>query len=302
MAVRRRGRRRAGVSAVAVGTAGAVGVVLVTATGCSGRGAAAAEEKVPRDPLRAVREAPDVLARSGTSSTVTAMEMTSGGTRVTIDGTGAFDYAKRAGRLKILLPEGASGAAVGQRRPITELITPDAVYMKNRGAGVPSDKWVRVETASLSDGNLVTSGATDPVSAAELLRGARQVSYEGERTLDGETVSHYEGTLDLRAAAKAASPHSRRQLEAAAKGFSTKAVPFEADIDERGRLRKVRHEFTVVNGEHDRHDAHDEHDEGGEGASGVAVSSTVRLRDFGTPVRIGMPESRDIYAGTIASP
>ena len=66
--------------------------------------------------------------------------------------------------------------------------------MKNRGAGVPADKWVRVDTADLSDGNLVTGGATDPYAAAALLRGTRTATYVGRTELAGTHVRHYRGT------------------------------------------------------------------------------------------------------------
>ncbi len=158
--------------------------------------------------------------------------------------------------------------------------------MKNRGAGVPADKWVRVDTASLSDGNLVTGGATDPLAAAELLRGAREVTYQGEERLDGVMVRHYRGTTDIGTAAGAASPRTRPALVAAEQGFTTDAVPFDAYLDEDGRLRKVRQWFRFANG----------------APEGASVTSTTELSDFGTKVAVQLPDEHDIYAGKIASP
>ncbi|WP_030204255.1 hypothetical protein [Streptomyces sp. NRRL S-87] len=257
------------------GALAAAAVVIGAASGCGG----AAEERAP-DGSAAVRAAADVLARSGSARARTAMEMATGGTRVTIRGEGGVDFRNRMGQLVVMLPDDAAGKA--EHRPITELLTPGALYMKNRGAGVPADKWVRVDTTSLSDGNLVTGGATDPVAAAELLRGARDVSYVGETELAGTKVRHYRGTTDIARAARAASPHARGALEAAAKGFSKDVVPFDAYLDEAGRLRKVRHRFSYEN-------------------NGVIdVSSTTLLYGFGTPVTVQLPASRDIFAGKIA--
>lgn len=59
-------------------------------------------------------------------------------------------------------------------------------------------------------------------------------------------------------------------------------MPFDAYLDDEGRLRKVRHRFTFTNG-------------GGT----VAVTSTTLLYDFGTPVSVRLPDERDIYAGRI---
>ncbi|MEE1813976.1 hypothetical protein PUR59_02950 [Streptomyces sp. SP18ES09] len=262
------------VTAVLVGSL----VGTVTVTGCAAPDdpkAAAAT-----DPALAVRDAADVLARAGTSKTGTSMEMASGGTRVTIRGEGSYDFRRRTGRLQVLLPRDPAGTS--EHRPITELLTPGALYMKNRGAGVPADKWVRVDTTTLDDGNLVTGGATDPAAAAELLRGAREVVYVGEVELAGVKVSHYRGVADIARAARAASPQLRGALTAAAKGFADDTVPFDAYLDGEGRLRKVRHQFSFSN----------------QGRT-VAVASTTLLYGFGVPVEVVLPDRRDIYAGKI---
>ncbi|WP_031009638.1 hypothetical protein [Streptomyces sp. NRRL F-5727] len=251
-------------------------LVAAAVTGC----AAPQDPERPPDPAGAVRGAADALVRAGTSKASTAMEMAAGGTRVTIRGEGGYDFRTRTGRLQVVLPKDAAGTSA--HRPITELLTPGALYMKNRGAGVPADKWVRVDTTTLDDGNLVTGGATDPGAAAELLRGARDVTYVGETELAGVRVRHYRGVADIGAAAKLAAPQLRGALAAAAKGFTTDAVPFDAYLDGAGRLRKVRHQFSFSN----------------QGRT-VAVASTTLLYGFGTRVTVSLPDGRDIYAGKV---
>lgn len=210
------------------------------------------------------------------------MEMAAGGTRVTIRGEGGYDFRRRTGRLQVVLPKDAAGTS--EHRPITELLTPGALYMKNRGAGVPADKWVRVDITTLDDGNLVTGGATDPAAAAELLRGARKVTYLGEVDLAGVKVGHYRGVADIAHAARVASPQLRGALAAAAKGFAKDTVPFDAYLDGEGRLRKVRHQFSFSN----------------KGRT-VAVASTTLLYGFGASVEVTLPDRRDIYAGKITT-
>lgn len=281
MVVQQHGRRG---GAVAFVVAAGLTVGAAATTGCSEMGAMAADERSAADGLALVRRAADVLVRSGSSMARTSMETANGGTRVTIRGTGRFDYGEGLGRLRVVLPEDAAGSE--EHRPVTELLAPGELYMKDRGAGVPADKWVRIDTTGLADGNLVTGGATDPLSAAELLRGARKVTYVGEARAeeDGAAVRHYRGTVDIRKAAAEAS-HARGALAAAAKGFSTNAVPFDVFLDEQGRLRKVRHRFTFSNAP--------------QGADGVQVVSTTVLYAFGVRVDVELPPEREIYAGTI---
>ncbi|MER7200555.1 hypothetical protein CG723_24245 [Streptomyces sp. CB01635] len=286
-----------GRAARAVAAAAAVGVMGLT-TGCSA--AAEADNESPADSAAAVHDAADRLVREGSSKARTSMEMASGGTRVTIRGEGVYDYRARVGQLKVVLPQDPSGAE--EHRPITELLAPGALYMKNRGAGVPADKWVRVETASMADGNLVTGGATDPLAAAELLRGARKVTYVGESELAGTVVRHYRGTVDMAAAAHAASPASRQSLTAAAKGFAKDQVPFDVYLDDEGRIRKVRHRFSFVNTTKVTTAVKGNGKGKGQGGKRdvVDVASTTLLYGFGVTANIELPDTKDIFAGKIA--
>ncbi|MEW2158742.1 hypothetical protein AB0950_26210 [Streptomyces sp. NPDC007189] len=276
----RRQHRSAGSTVLAVGIMLGLGA---GATGCSGSGAAAEDVKGGGDPVAVLRRAADTLRGAGSSQATTSMEMATGGTRVTIRGQGVYDYRHRLGRLTVVLPEDPAGAS--EHQPITELLAPGALFMKNRGAGVPADKWVRVDIATLSDGNLVTGGATDPYAAAEVLRGTRTAAYVGRTEVGGTPVLHYRGTADLRGAARLASTGNRGPLAAAAKGFATTEVPFDAYLDDQGRIRKLRQRFSFVNGRQ---------------KNPVAVASTTLLYDFGAPADVRLPRSADIYAGRIA--
>ncbi|KOG91846.1 hypothetical protein [Streptomyces varsoviensis] len=300
MVVQERGR---GGAVVATAVAGGIAAGLLTTAGCSagvaagdhGKAAAvrAADGLGPGEALAAVRHAADVLAEAGGARVRTYLETVSGGTRLTILGTGGYGFGQSLGRLRVRVPApgdavpGAAGAPAGTPRPaITELFAPGALYMKNRGAGVPDAKWVRVATGSLGDGNLVANGATDPLAAAELLRGARRVEYAGSERSGGATVRHFTGDCDLARAARAASAGQRAALAAAAKGFFGRTVACDAYLDEQGRLRKVRHRFTLR--------------DAGRGAMDVA--STVELYAFGAKVTVRLPPATDIYTGKVVSP
>ncbi|MGI5376477.1 hypothetical protein ACQEV2_19895 [Streptomyces sp. CA-251387] len=277
MTERQQHRRRQG-----AGVAAGLLCVCLAGSGCAESGAAVDDSR-GRDAVEEVQRAADALVGARSSKARTSMEMATGGTRVTIRGEGVYDFRRRVGRLKVLLPQDPAGAIA--HRPIMELLAPGALYMKNRGAGVPADKWVRVDTRSLSDGNLVTGGATDPFAAAEVLRGARTATYVGKNEVAGTPVRHYRGTADLGAAAQDASDGNKEALAAAAKGFATDQVPFDVYLDDAGRIRKVRHRFSFVNGQQ---------------SDAVAVASTTLLYDFGAPVDVRLPDGDDIFAGKIA--
>ncbi|MEV6261278.1 hypothetical protein AB0M42_11075 [Streptomyces sp. NPDC051784] len=281
-------QQRCGGGALAV-CALAVAGAMTVGSGCSAgdvEGGDAAGERALTvgaevgTPAAAVGRAAEALVDAGSAEARTSMETAAGGTRVTIRGQGEYDFRRQLGRIRVVLPKDAAGAQ--EHRPITELLAPGAVYMMNRGAGVPDGKWVRIDTTALEDGNLVTGGVTDPMAAAELLRGARDVTYVGRTELAGVKVRHYKGTADLGRAAQGASPSSRGALAAAAKGFSKDTVPFDAFLDDEGLLRKVRHRFTFAT----------------EGP-GVSVISTMLLYGFGTPVSVKLPSGKDLYTGRV---
>ncbi|QKW10997.1 hypothetical protein HUT18_18980 [Streptomyces sp. NA04227] len=274
-------RRQTHTGSAAVALCAAAG--LMATSGCGGGGdGTTVDGRGANDPTQAVQRAAAVLARAGSAKARTSMEMATGGTRVTINGEGVYDFRRGRGRLRVLLPQDPAGEV--PHRPITELLAPGALYMKNRGAGVPADKWVRIETASMADGNLVTGGATDPLAAAQLLGGARDVRYLGRSEVDGAVVRHYRGTAELRRAALALPARDRAPFLAAAKGFSSERVPFDVYLDEDGRVRRMRHQFA--------------YDAGRERP--VAVASTTYLYDFGAPAEVRLPRSEDIYWGKIA--
>ncbi|WP_207930921.1 hypothetical protein [Streptomyces sp. 8K308] len=255
------------------GCAGLISAVLAgTVSGCSGTGAAA-DGTARRQAAEVVRQVPDLLAESGSSQATTDMRMASGGTWITIHGEGGFDYAERQGALRITLPEG---------EPVTEVFVAGELYMKNRGAGVPADKWVRIEVTDLPDGNVVTGGATDPITAAELLRGVAYAADLGYTEVDGQTLRHYRGVTDIAVAAEAARGPAGEQLAAAVDGFTHTEVPFDAYLDDQGLPRKIRHQFSFARG-----------------GESVEVASTVLLHDFGAPVRVELPEPEQVYTGTV---
>ncbi|MEO3753507.1 hypothetical protein [Streptomyces sp. B6B3] len=276
---------------------GCVGLLtaLLAVCGCSGTGSAAEDDARAAssglaDALEVIRQAADVLLESGSSQARTAMEMVSGGTRLTISGEGSFDYDTGVGELLLTLPAAQpAGAEPVPSEPVTEVFAPGELYMKNRGAGVPADKWVRVDVTTIADGNLVTGGATDPITAFELLRGASSVSDLGETELNGETVRHYRGVTDIAAAQEVASGVAKEQFEAAVagEGFARTLVPFDVYIGEDGLPRKIRHEFSFAG-------------VGGTAPQPVEVASTVLLFDFGTPVDVTMPGDGAVYSGTVS--
>ena len=228
----------------------------------------------------------DTLVDAGTSKARTSMEMATGGTRVTIRGKGVYDYRRRLGRLKVLLPQDpgrrrrapADHRAPRARRPVHE--EPGRRGARRQvGAGRHGRPW---PTATWSPAaspirwpppSCCAARATATyVGRTELARG-RGAALPGHR---GPRRAAREGRLG--GVARSRWPRRR-------KGSPRTRCPFDVYLDDEGRLRKVRHRFSFVNG-HRR-----------------APSRSPRRRcctASGSAVDVRLPAAEDIYAGQIA--
>lgn len=265
-------------------TAAVVAVLAVTLTACGGGGAGheagSSADQLSADPLTAVRSAADITGRTGSVQAVTELTTESGEKKAVFNGTGGYDYVKRIGRLEITVPPGA--ATTGK---IVEVVLPGTVYLQNSGAKIPEGKWVKLDIRQLPDGNLVSSGATDPASAAGALRGAQQAELVGSETAGGVELKHYKGVLDLAKAAEATGGRGGDGLRMAAQTFTVKEIPYEVWLDGQGRLHKVVQTFSFagVAGSKQPKDQ-------------VRVVSTLALSEFGKPVQAVEPAPADIYS------
>ncbi|MFJ9519122.1 hypothetical protein ACIRPK_12750 [Kitasatospora sp. NPDC101801] len=264
-------------------TATAVAVLAAALTACgggSGHPAGGSADQLSADPLTAVRSAADITGRTGSAQAVTELTTESGDKKAVFTGAGGYDYVKRIGRLDITVPPGA--ATTGK---IAEVVLPGTVYLQNSGAKIPEGKWVKLDIRQLPDGNLVSSGATDPASAAGALRGAQQAELVGTESVGGVELKHYKGVLDLAKAAEATGGRGGDGLRMAAGTFTVKEIPYEAWLDGQGRLRKVVQTFgfSGVAGSKQPKDQ-------------VKVVSVLSLSEFGKPVEAAEPAPAEIYS------
>lgn len=259
-----------------------VGVLGLTGCGGSGDDAGPAGATGSPEAVAAVRAATATTVAAGSSRTRTTMTMKSGDRTVVLTGEGLFDYARRMGTVSLQVP-----ADSGITGPMQEIVTPEALFMKNATPGVPADKWVRIDVKGLADGNLLSGGSTDPTTSFEILRGVNNdVVPAGPDRSGADQLKCYKGTLDLKNAHDATPESRRAPLAAALKSFATPTIPFQVCLDDKGRLRKVREEFHLAGG-----------DGAGKGAKQqtATVVSEAELFEFGIAVDVRPPRPEDLY-------
>lgn len=269
---------------VAAAAVAAAGLLAGCSSAAGGTSTAAgpqggSSDVLAADPLTAVRAAADITGRTGSVQDVTSLETASSTKKLTLHGTAVYDYSTRLGRMEVTVPPG--GATTGK---LVEVVSPGVVYMQNSGAKVPAGKWVKVDVQQLADGNLVSSGATDPATAANALRGAATAVLLGSQTVDGVLLKHYKGTLDLAKAASATGGGAAAGLALAGRTFTVKQVPYEVWLDQHGRIHRLVEIFTfsrVANSTAPKDQ--------------VVVTSSNDFSGYGTPVTVALPAAGDVY-------
>ncbi|WP_344463807.1 hypothetical protein [Kitasatospora kazusensis] len=267
-------------------TAVAVLAAALTACGGASQPSSVSADQLSADPLTAVRSAADITGRTGSIHATTQLTTEAGDKKTSFTGAGGYDYVQRIGKLEVDVPAGSPASG-----KITEVLLPGIVYLQNSAAKIPEGKWVKLDVRQLPDGNLVSTGATDPASATGALRGVQKAELVGSETADGLELKHYKGTLDLAKAAEATGGRAADGLRMAAQTFTVKDVPYEVWLDQQGRVHKVVENFGFagVAGSKDPKDL-------------VKVVSTVTLADFGKPVDVVEPSAADLYTVPSQSP
>ncbi len=196
---------------------------------------------------------------------------------------GVFDYRHHRGSLNVDL---AALGTPGAEGTMQVLPAGNALIIEvPPDAGPPAGKpWVRVELADLTDeaalsavgdslGLGIWAAVTGLGSAMEVLRGelfslAMETQETGSEVVRGETTTRYHLQLDHEAMSAQIVPDI---------GGSFSSATADVWVDERGRLRRVRHEVTAA--------APDD----GMGSTPQVVVFTMEFFDFGIPVPVEEP-------------
>jgi hypothetical protein len=149
-----------------------------------------------------------------------------------------------------------------------KVIVVDGQFYMKFPKGVPGtealgggDKWLHLDASKFAAGTLGIQDLGDPAGGYNSLKAATSVQKVGDK--------HYKGTLDLtKTPAFAANSKLRSTI-----GDSAKAVPFEATIDDDGRLSTMDTTTTV---------------------NGTDIKQHTTFSDFGTKVTVTRPAPSEV--------
>jgi hypothetical protein len=219
------------------------------AAGCKGDGTAGSASSGGAAPAKAANATEELLAGADSLRTksykfsVTSSGVTSGGAvdpatkTITMDGTMGVKVLVIDGQFYLKYPKNMPGA---------------------EAFGGGGDKWMHLDSSKVAAGKLGLQDATDPSGAYNYIKSAASVQKVSDK--------HYKGTLDLTKV-----PAMAKLLPGM--GDSAKAVPFEATLDDKGRMSTV--DTTVK-------------------VNGVDATSHMVYSDYGTTVTATKPAASEV--------
>lgn len=243
-------------------------VALVAGCGSSSAGSGSSDQ---RTPAAAVRAATATTEEAGSSRFVLTSTTAAQGQTIEFVGEGVFDPATRKGRATFTLPGGAG--------------TMDQVFLGEQlFLSVPGQPgYYRLAVSDLVGTDL--QNAAQPTGSLDLLEGVSDdVEEVGTEDVRGDQTTHYQGTVDAQKALDQVGGSLRESAEQGFEAAGIDALPFEAWIDDDGRLRKFSLTMEVP---------------ASDTTGGHAVTSVTEVEtyDFGVAVDVEAPPADQVRDG-----
>jgi hypothetical protein len=243
-------------------------VALVAGCGSSSPGTNASDRLAPAEAVRAAAAATEEAGSSRFMLTSTTAVQ---GQTIEVTGEGVFDPAARTGRATFTLPGGAG--------TMEQVFLGEELYLSV--PGMPG--FYRLAVADLVGTDL--QNAAQPTGSLDMLQSVSDdVEEVGTEKVRDEQTTHYSGTLDARAALDQVGGSLRDTAEQGFEAAGVDTLPFEAWIDDDGRLRKLSLTMEVP-----ASDA-----TGGQPFTSV---TEVEMYDFGVDVDVEAPPADQVQDG-----
>ena len=246
-------------------------LLVLALAACGGGGDESNESANP------LLDAAESTAAAGTSTTNTAATVTYPGTALRLQGEGGYNHGTNEGwqHLTLRLP---SGTAV-----LDEVFVTSSLWMKSAalfGADLPPGKeWLKYDTnkAGVDSGfNFKALMGQTPADVLKQLQRTKAPFTEvGTEDIEGEQTTHYRAAIDT---TKIPAADNLQKL--------TKSVykPIDVWVDEDGRVRQVRFDYTALVNPADTVRAR--------------VRMTMKLADFGATVDVEKPAASLVVDAT----
>lgn len=248
-------------------------MALLLATGCGGSSAG----KPAAKPFKVDASTIGLVGAKTTAAKTARMTMSSdslvGGQHVKMSSAGVLSFDGKLGDMAMTI----GGVMGGPEVKLHELLTDGYMYLSISG----QSGYYKIKLADLIGTNLA-QGANPANGLAALAAAGSSVKTVGTETVRGEQTTHVRGVID--------GVKAQAQLGGAMKGYLKSLfgnskpgpIPFDAWVDDQGRMRKlVEHVTVTVKGQK------------------VTGTTTNEFYDFGTKVVVKAPPASEVKDGAM---
>lgn len=218
-------------------------------------------------PVSRVQAASQATSNAGSSRIALVTTSTVSGKDIVVKADGAVDSAERLGQLTVSLGDATS---------IEERFVGDDLYI-----AVPQQPGSFYKLAQKDLVGTSLGASASPTAGFQALQAAStDVTEVGKEKVRDADTTHYKGTYDAKAALDKVQGAAKDAISAAIAGSDLSAVPFDAYLDDQGRVRKFVQSLDVT-------------------AQGqqVHTTSTIETFDYGTPVSATAPPAEQVKDG-----
>jgi hypothetical protein len=242
--------------------------------GCTASTTGTSGSAKPQNARQAITLASDDTQRANSMSGTFSMRLGSGTAETT---TGTIQMQRVP---SLLFDEDLSISADGHTLPVTEMVSANALYLKeamlSRETGKP---WLEVPFSDL-EGSLGSTLARlfqsaqngNPLEQTQMLAASKNVRAVGTQVVNGVQTTHYTGSFTPSAAINALSPSLRTAVRPILSAL-TGDIRFNAWIDAQHQVRRVTEAETV---------------------GGQPVTVTINITAINQPVHIAVPAAGQV--------
>lgn len=226
-------------------------------------------------------------ARVSIASKVTLPEAMAAQGRSSIEfgGEGLVDYENQVGQMTMDMSDMGGAPGTPQLGDMNMIFDGTMIYMQFDllAQQLPKGKsWVRFDLATVGEemgvdmSQFTQFSNNDPTASLAYLEGATDLEEVGSDEVRGEETTHYEGVVDLQAAAdKVEDEKLSKAIEDLIEIGGQKEVPLEVWIDGEDRIARMMYAFETP---------------AGQGSTDSLTSEiTIEFFDFGTEVDVTIP-------------
>lgn len=242
--------------------------------GCTASTTGTSGSAKPQSARQAISLASDDTQRANSMAGTFSMRLGSGTGETT---TGTIQVQRVP---SLVFDENLSISADGHTLPVTEIMSANAIYLKEAALSRETGKpWLEVPFSGL-DGNLGSALARmfqsaqngNPLEQAQMLAASKNVRAVGTQVIDGVQTTRYTGSFTPSAAVSALPPSVRQTVRPMLSVLSGD-IRFNAWIDAQHQVRRVVETETV---------------------SGEPVYVTINVTAINQPVHIAVPPASQV--------